>query len=97
LHLLRLLNKLQKQNPDPEVQLEIGQVKVLDSACPELQRARHRAREELSHDQNVSLITRLAKQTSKPYRAPRIQLSWMARTKQTSKPYRAQRYGMSFY
>jgi hypothetical protein len=58
LHLLRLLNKLQKQNPD--VDLEIGQVEVLHDASPCLQRARHRALGEPSHNQIVALITRLA-------------------------------------
>ena len=57
-HLLRLLNKRQKQNPD--VDLVIGQVEVLHDASPCLQRARHRALGEPSHNQIVALITRLA-------------------------------------
>jgi hypothetical protein len=60
LHLLRLLYKRRKkETQNPEVDLEIGQIKVLDTAY-ELELARHHARYEPSHNQIVALITRLA-------------------------------------
>jgi hypothetical protein len=55
LYLFRRLNKRQ----NPELDLDIGQVLVIDAASVDRQRARQRALHGPSHDQVIALITRL--------------------------------------